>query len=270
MKIDNIFVSAIGYNCEEHLQKVLSCFLMLKGIFSRVDKKVTISVAHGVFPEVHELGYSVHSSDKTEELLRIYKEEDMILMSGEDVSIDSLFIAKEPMLEKDLRNATLKGFDLNQYDFLWLLDLQDEIYSLENITKILAFIHKNEFLDWFKVSFKNYVINDKTWIDGFTPPRIWRTKIHGGIEGFYYDNDIKYKDGSLANNLPSITIPASVAFVPHLSWVGTPEYLKRKIEFQKKHYLSCSYEWDEENNRLKFNKDYFVKNNIPFPELHSD
>lgn len=273
-----IFVSAIGYNCAEHLDDVLSAFMATKKMSKEilVGLEVTISVAHGVFPEIAQLGFPTHSTDGTENKLREYFEKGydtrkhLTHMADSDVLIklDKLVIADKPIFEKDLRNLTLEGFNLQDYDLLWLLDLQDEIYTLDNIMEALNCINRSKFTDWFKINFKNYVIDNETWIDGFCPPRIWRTKPHGGIKGFYYDNEIEYNDGSRAPNHPSAPIPRGKVFVKHLSWVGSPEYLQRKIQFQKLHYGHCSYRWNETEGKLEFDPEYYKKTGEGQPVLN--
>ena len=253
-----IAISAIGYECVEHLNKVLEPWGELK----EHGHEVVISAAHGIFPETHQLGFPIESQDNSHKII------------PEHPLIDNFVFLEEPTFEKDIRNATLPFLFKNDYDLLWLLDLQDEIYSVKEILKILKFINNpiNASIDWFKINLKNYVFNEETWIDDFVVPRIWKNPRSDGvkIEKFFYDNDIEYSDGLHAANRPNNIIPQSIAFPKHLSWVGSKDYLIRKIEFQKIHYGDCSYCWDEEKECLDFNNDYYILFNKTKPEINYD
>lgn len=254
-----IGISAIGYNCKEHLDKVIRPWIDYK---KSNPGQLFISIVHGVFPEVYQIGdCPIFSEDGTIESLQEYKN------LGE---IDFFQVLSEPTYEKDIRNYTLKNLFKHDIDLLWLLDLQDEIYDPKEILRILDFIDKNKEVDWFKINFKNYIIKPGCYIDDFIAPRIWRTKIYGGIQGFYYDNDIIYNDNRKAVELPNLIIPREIAFPKHYSWIGSPEYLKRKIEFQRRHYTHCSYCWNEAKNSLDFDMNYYIMNGKSIPKVYHD
>lgn len=251
-----IGVSAIGYECEEHLHKVIAPWNNHK-----INAEVHISVSHGVFPETAKLGFPIKSTDGTlVELNKYY-------MAG---IVGKVTVTEQPTFEKDLRNLTLPYLFDKKVDLLWLLDLQDEIYTVDQINAIIKYVEENPFNTWFKINFKNYVFDYNTYVNDFTAPRVWRTDRCGGIKEFYYDNEIVYNNGVAANDLPNELVPRDVAFVKHLSWVGSPEYLKRKINFQKIHYGDCSYAWDEQANKLIFNEEYFKKFNKEKPNTFKD
>lgn len=255
-----IGISAIGYECAEHLAKVLEPWLFLrKATVTRYE--FFISVSHGVFPETHSLGFPIHSTDGTIARLseRLAEKE-----------IDNLIITEKPTYERDLRNHTLPYLFDKNIDILWLLDLQDEIYSVKEILNTLEFVENNP-TDWFKINFKNYVFDEYTYVNDFIAPRIWRTKTaHGEVAGFYYDNEIMYSNGMTQSDYVGLTIPREIAFPRHLSWVGSKSYLERKINFQKVHYGQCSYRWDAQNGRLAFDDAYYAKNGLVKPTLFHD
>ena len=253
-----IGISAIGYECKEHLWEVLSPWRELR---TKYPNQFFISVAHGVFPETKSLGFPILSLDGTIQDL------ELCYNSG---IIDNLNILQYPAYEKDIRNTTLPFLFSKDIDYLWLLDLQDEIYTNKNILSILDFIQQESFIPTFKINFKNYVFDLNHYVDDFIAPRIWNNQLYNGIDKFYYDNDILFKNGSKANSLSIKTIPKNIAFVNHLSWVGSKEYLNRKIEFQKKHYGQCSYRWNDNKNSLEFDLDYYEKYNILVPEVYSN
>ncbi len=243
-----IGISGLGYQCEEHLADVLQPWIDLK---MSGKHEILISVAHGIFPEVYAISQcSREGPDRCIAFLREYLS---------DEKIDALFISPEPKYEWDLRTRTLPVLLRRQIDLLWLLDLQDEIYSVEEVLRIIDFIESHQEMVWFKINFKNYVFAFDCYVDDFIVPRVWLARIPACIRCFHYDNSITYEDGQKQESLPHCTIPRDVAFPRHLSWVGPPEYLKRKIRFQNLHYGICSYKWDEEKNRLQFNEEYYLR-----------
>lgn len=255
-----IGISAIGYECAEHLDKVLEPWLLCKNKIGETEDQFYISVAHGVFPETYKLGFPTLSQDGTIEKLQQYEKEK---------KIDYFQVLNTPTFEKDIRNATLPFLFYNEIDILWLLDLQDEIYTEVQIYNIINYIQNSD-KDWFKINFKNYVFDESTYVDDFVAPRIWKNNTNNGINQFYYDNEIIFNNGKKANELPNELIPREISFIKHLSWVGSKEYLQRKINFQKIHYGNCSYIWNDQNNKLDFNLDYYSKINKEPPIIYKD
>lgn len=253
-----IGVTSIGYECVEHMDKVLEPWLDLK--YNDNDLDIVIGASHGVFPETNKLGYSVYSLDGTIQKLQ---------QLNDKKDIDYIHISPVPIYEKDLRNSNVQFLLSQNIDLLWLLDLQDEIYTVQQIKEIVRYVESSD-KDWFKINFKNYVFNDSTYIDDFVVPRIWKNNVNEGIMGFYYDNDIVYNNQKPANDLPFEIIPRDIGFIKHLSWVGSKEYLLRKIEFQKIHYGDCSYSWDDAKNCLSFNEEYYSKFNKDKPQLFKE
>ena len=117
-------ISAIGYECAEHLNEVLAPWEELKK-----HHKVRISAAHGIFPETHKLGFSVESRDDSHNIIPAHP------------SIDNFVFLEEPTYEKDIRNATLPFLFEEEFDLLLLLDLQDEIYEVNQILKAFKFVN---------------------------------------------------------------------------------------------------------------------------------
>jgi hypothetical protein len=253
-------ISAIGYECAEHLNDVLAPWVELrKSCLTRYE--FFISVSHGVFPETHKLGFPLYSTDGT--IARLNEK-------LAEKSIDNLVVTDRPTFERDLRNHTLPYLFDQNIDLLWLLDLQDEIYTPAQILNTLEFIEKSD-EDWFKINFKNYVFDEYTFVDDFIAPRIWRINTpKDKVAGFYYDNDIIYDSGRTHGEHIHTVIPRDIAFVKHLSWVGSKAYLQRKIGFQKIHYGQCSYKWDDAQGRLIFDEDYYAKNNVAKPTVYHD
>lgn len=256
-----IGISAIGYECAEHLDSVLKPWIECKNKYKEDGgDEFYISVSHGLFPETYQLGFPIHSTDGTIERLKQYES------LGD---IDYLQVLESPTFEKDIRNSTLPFLLCQDIDILWLLDLQDEIYTTSQIYNILNYV-ENSPHDWFKINFKNYVFDHGTYIDDFVAPRIWKNYTNQGINKFYYDNEILFNNGRHAKELPHSMIPRDIGFIKHLSWVGSKDYLTRKINFQKIHYGTCSYRWDDNINALSFNEEYYFKTNKKMPIIYKD
>ena len=67
-----------------------------------------------------------------------------------------------------------------------------------------------------------------------------------------------------------MVVPKNLIFPKHYSWVGTSDYLKRKLEFQRLRFGICSYSWDQVNDKLQLNDEFYNKFNVPKPTLNKD
>ena len=171
-----------------------------------------------------------------------------------------------PLTESQARNQCLEYLLHSDVDLIWLLD-GDEFYSVDQIREIIYFVEKRmtETNSYFSINFKNHVFDGVEWVDGFCPPRIFFKKIHGGIDQFYWDNDITYLDGTNYKVLNEIKIPRETAHIRHMTWLH--ENGKEKYEYQVKHFGQCSYKWNYETEKLEFDLDYYEKHSLPVPEL---
>ena len=61
-------------------------------------------------------------------------------------------------------------------------------------------------------------------------------------------------------------IPTSVANPVHLSWVGSLDFLTRKIEYQHRALNCCSY--CIKDGEIVINEEYYRKLGIPSPEIY--
>lgn len=154
-------------------------------------------------------------------------------------------------------------------DYVWILDA-DEAYTEDDIRKIIRFVEFNPEIYYFHINFKNYVFDGKCWIDGFCPPRIFKTH---HAKGFYWDNDMTYtlKDQDFSYKQMSMaTIPKNIAHIKHMTWLNN-ERTKNKIKYQESHFkngFGCSYRWNEEKDCLEFNEEYFKKSGEIKPKLN--
>ena len=154
-------------------------------------------------------------------------------------------------------------------DVIWMVDA-DEFYSLEDIKNIVNFINENPNYCWYSINFKNYIFDGKQWIDGFCPPRIFKSKFDSMvIDSFFWDNDIAYqKNNEFINykKLLSLEIPKQIAHIKHMTWLH--ENGKLKYEYQIKHFGHCGYKWNYESNELEFNSDFYLKINQELPKIN--
>ena len=164
-------------------------------------------------------------------------------------------------------------------DVIWLLDFADEYYTIQDIDKIIGFVERNPMIPWFKISLKNFVFTKNMYLaDPFQPPRIWRTRVgHRVLYQCNYDNDFLYarEDGDDVvpdRGMSFLTVPPSVAWVRHLSWLNN-ERSRLKVKYQEKRWNppkgnGCSYAWDDRVG-LIWNRDYFERTKQMIPEtLH--
>jgi hypothetical protein len=191
------------------------------------------------------------------------------------------YLVTEPwyVQECKARGAVLNYLLSQKVDLVWLADA-DEYITNQQILDIARFVEANEFITWFRLSFKNYFRDDKTYLaEPFTPPRIFRVKSGGyRLHSCSFDNDFLYGGTITRDLLPqerfsSITIPTSVAHIKHNSWNGSPEYLKTKVRYQTSHFkhgAGCGYKWNDGLQRLDFNEDYYRKTGQPIPEIATD
>jgi hypothetical protein len=255
--MSKITVIFCAYNCEEYLSKSLSPWLQAKR--QRLGGHDWSIVAVSVPFE----GFNQPRSDDTLGVLQhAYSAKE----------IDELILSETPLKETEARGRALNWAIFNESDLSWQAD-GDELITTEQIKRIAKFVEDRPLISSFRLSLKNYVFDDKTYlVEPFTPMRIHRLSTYGGgyrAAGFYDDNNVWYsgviardvkKDVSLSESL----VPKTVAFIPHYTWMNDYRS-KAKIEYQTKgRSWNCSYLWDEENGGLKFNPAF------PTPETAMD
>jgi hypothetical protein len=178
--------------------------------------------------------------------------------------------------DSTVRNYPLEYLLKQNVDYIWLLD-EDEFYTEKQIDNIIKFIQSEEFIPYFKINFKNYFNDENHWIDGFCPPRIFKTNFNNlKLNKFYFENDIVYNDKDNKEidykTLAHLQIPREIAHIKHYSWNGNEEFLKNKVKYQLLRYNGiCSYIWDEKNKKLELNiNNYYNIFNIPLPIINKD
>jgi hypothetical protein len=262
-----IGILACLFNCAANLESVLRPWFDLKLRGPGVELK--IAAVSGMFKEYAELGYEQDALDieTARELLR-----------HEKYPFDYLSLINNPhsitdksqlrfFSEAETRDFALRYLLAEKVDLLWLLD-GDEIYEEAQIESIISYIRKNEPADWYSINFKNYIFDGKVWIDGFHPPRVFRTDRGQGIRKFYSDNVILYCDGRRSVELMGLIIPEEIAHIKHLTWLDTDG--RKKYEYQMRHFGECSYVWNYKENKLEFNEEYYKKYEQQLPRLNYD
>lgn len=195
--------------------------------------------------------FNADVEDGTREMLRGYLER------GE---IDYLIDGPDNIPETTARGMALHWLKDQGCDATWMVD-SDEFYTIPEIGRILTFVSNNPWSTWFRLSLKNYVFDDRTYLaDPFTPPRIHRIRLRGyEAHSFSADNDIQYggiitRDIIPQDQFPSMIVPKEVAWVKHLTWQNNLRS-KKKIEYQLKGrgWPQCSFSWDDSKGGLIFN-----------------
>lgn len=241
-----------GYNSKSYVNDTINPFINLKDRFH-----LNISAVSLPFLEYFEI--NKENDGTTELLVELYHNN----------KIDNVFTGPNYIQEHKARDLCLQYLKVINSDLIWLVDA-DEFYTQKDIENILAYVNSNPEYCWYSINFKNYIFDGKQWIDGFCPPRIFRTKFYNEeINEFYWDNDIIYKNkrGSTISykNLSNIIIPKSIAHIKHLTWLHTNG--KDKYEYQMKHFGHCGYRWNYETNKLEINNDFYIKNKIDLPKI---
>lgn len=262
---------ATGFDCSENIDKVLEAWNTLKQD-KTFGHELVFSVVYGQFAEYAEL-FGKQEIKKPE---WADKYSDLI----------DYFTLCEPDSEANHRNLALQPLLDENCDVIWLLDIQDEFYTIKNIKDIISYIQFNSYYCWYSVSLKNYVFDDKTYLlDPFTPPRIFRTLYNGfKLKKFAFDNDPVYIDYQKIDlpgvnydydstrfisykQFSNLVIPQQTAFVRHESWLNN-DRSKSKVSYHHKHFGPgiCSFKWNEKENKLEFNELYYrsIGQFIPF------
>lgn len=203
------------------------------------------------------------SIDGSIELLEEYKK---------DNKIDFYEQLKDGLKEHEARNVALEWL-LEQGVGLIVSVGIDEFFTIGEITKIFQYVEKEPFVAVFKIHYKNYVGDEKHYVNGFTPNRIWRVNYNKcKLKEFVWDDDQKYitKDGQeiIDRNLPTKLIPGIQ--IKHLSWLNG-QRSKNKIIYQNIHFQTgCGYCWDEQTQSVKINYEFFKKTGQTPPEILED
>jgi hypothetical protein len=254
-------ITFIGYECSELMPRALAPWIQIRKNSSLVDcfESLKISLSHGCFEETAKLGFPILSSDKSHEWMALQKE------LG---NVDNFILYKDPMKEYDMWSGNYHWMK-DDIDFLVMLN-HDEMWTPEEIQSLFRYVSFNPFVNYYKVNFKNYCIDENTWVDDFIVPRMWWVNRNVKLKGFYKDELVEYENGVKDFQTAFANVPKNLLFPKHLTWVGSKSYLQRKLHFQALRFGACSYRWDDATDKLTLNDDFYAKFGVPKPILHHD
>lgn len=258
MKIGILFTV---YNCEKYLRDCLNPWFELKDRYNFI-----FASNSGMFSDYLTLGIPYRNKE-TLEILSEYNLDFSITTKGDNL-----------LGEDESRNMCLDFLNKRGCDLVWVLD-GDEVYTKNQIINIMEFIYKNPTFDHYAVNFKNLTIDKNLFLD-YPHERIFWTKRHGGVKHFYFDNRFQYNDGTDLFNAKGVEIPKSVAYIKHNSWLSDDIRSRDKIIYQRFRYCGpngdlpiecrCTYEWDENKNKLKFSEVFHSCRGVEIPVLKEE
>jgi hypothetical protein len=168
--------------------------------------------------------------------------------------------------EHETRNPGMKELLDRGVDFFVTWGA-DEVATPDQLERIFKFVRKEEFIAWFSLQYRNFVFDDRHFILGFNPPRIFRTKLETCyLEQFDWDDDPAYADGKVRMSYKHFShklVPG--VLVDHFTW-NDLERSKAKIRYQQKHFGHCGFRV-EENGSIGFDPAYYSKISQPFPKV---
>lgn len=233
------------------LSEVLAPWIALK----REGYPIVLTGINAQFKEYAELGYT-NDDDATRAVLEEHRHD-----------FDHLVIEKTPLMEHEVRNRLLELCKAEGVDAIWLLD-GDELYTLDQIKKILAYVEAVPFFDYYHIFFQNILFDTLRSRDMFAPPRIVRMDRHGGVMGFTWDNEIRFRDGTHLYRSLAGSVPPRIALVKHLTW-RTADALK-KIDYSKRHFGFSIFKQDEATGEIGYNEEWFRHYEMPVPRKYPD
>ena len=207
--------------------------------------------------------FPITNCDNTIQILQTLKNNNLI---------DELITEPKFIKETEARTLALNKIIENNCEIVWQYDPDEEL-KIEQISKIIKFVNLNPFVACFKLSYRNFVFDNNTYlVEPFCPMRIHRVNYSNyRVNYFWDDNNIMY-GGKITRDLirdidfTMLTIPKSYVWISHMTWISNSRS-EAKILYQKSRSWTCSYDWDYINNKLIFNKDYFEKFGLPLPQI---
>lgn len=179
-------------------------------------------------------------------------------------------VARGAALQWAIQHSEGDGMD----EATWQWDA-DEVATLDEIQRMADFMAANPLVAWARTSYRNAVFaKDQFLAEPFTPARIHRLAVPGRsyrAHSFYDDNNVMY-GGTITRDLKrdlefsSVTIPSSVAFPRHYTWLND-QRSRKKCAYQLARWGLCSFRWDDATNGLQFNEGYYRERGLPLPEI---
>jgi hypothetical protein len=257
---------SICYNTNATLERAFAPWREVKnGALKGLVNDVYFAVQAAAFPETVSLGYDLHSNDGTEETLLKFKQEGLF---------NDLVIHNQAVEEQVLWSENVRFLQKYNPDYIFMIG-GDEVFTVEEIEKVLKFVLHNPLTDYFRINFKNFFGRGK-YVKDFIAPRIWSNKRNGGVDYHYKDDLVMFKNGKRDTECSCMTVPSKVVFPAHYSWSLPPEcsdeknkkFVMRKLGFQKIRYVHPSYRWNEEKNELELDPTYYARVGKGVPEIY--
>lgn len=189
--------------------------------------------------------------------------------------LDEVFHGDIPIHETDARNKSLFYLlDYQKVEAVLILD-NDEQWSHAEIDKTINYI-KARSPQNYRINYRNIVFDGKSYLEAFDPCRIWFAKLNKWyLHKFYDDNAILYtSDGQMIRDIDIgfSYIPKAISHPKHISWMNN-ERSKMKVLYHTLHFgngnpNACSFKWNEIENKLEFNEEYYKLYNKEIPTLH--
>jgi hypothetical protein len=280
MKIGIIYTA---YNCEEYLVKSLTPWAKARRTKLGGHEFIICAVS------VPFKNFECPNPDATPSILAINAIEEFPAYTGfvdNDTfvhvtkpikgpgAIDKAILEPKFIAETEARTLALDYLKSAGVDIVWQVD-GDEFYTEEEIQKIIRFVEMQKFIPWFRIAYKNYIFDEKTYLtEPFTPARIHRIRLGNGLvaTSFWDDNNILYQDSEVKTRdvqIASLTIPKALAWVKHLTWLSN-DRSRQKVEYQLRRGWKCSYQWNYEKNCLEFNSEFYRVNKLALPEVKTE
>jgi FkbM family methyltransferase len=249
-KINKIGVLLSAYNSEYYIDECLQPWMELKG-----ELDISFACVSGMYKEYIDFGFKSRNKGTLSKLVN-YELDFLISTGGSKCLMD----------ENGSKNMALNALK-NECDLVWILD-SDEFYTKQQIKNILNYIDFTPEYDWYSVNLKNSTFEKHLWIDGFCPPRIFRTDRNDGLSHFYFDNHIVYNNGDVFDHKPNLNIPRNIAWVKHYSWLNSDTRSKEKVKYQELRFSgACSFKWND-SQKLYFSDDFYNSRGLEKPILH--
>ncbi len=236
------------YGCEDYVDRCLAPWFNLSSEFDFI-----FTLTSGRFKDYADLDIPDRNKPTLKKLIE-WEFDYMSITSGNKI------------LDEDTsRNRCLEFLKPYQCDLIWLVD-GDEFYTEQQIKDIVLYVKSTPEEEAYSIWLKNYALRNPLFIN-FLRPTLYRNRIYGGIDKFYFDSFFFYSDGiHEINDVTLHPIPKKIAFIEHNSWLPI-EGSFDKIKYQKNRYCGshgqvpidarCSYEVSEDGKSLIFNRSFY-------------
>lgn len=250
-----VLVSA--YDCERYISQTLKPWLELRS--NSKDHEFLLAASNGQWLNYKEAGIEP-TFDSTGQILF-------------DSDLDFMYRITGNMLisEEESRTFLLRYLQQNECDLIWILD-GDEVWSVEEILRTIEYVQQYPDQEFFRVNFKNYTLRLPLFVNDFYRTTIYRDKVRGGIQRFFFDTDVVYGDGNIPDSLQNHIIPRDIAFPDHYTWLREDKRCFEKIKNQEHKYVNagekqvrCSYKIDGDD--IKFNEAFWQNRGMQIPVL---